>query len=481
MLRSRPLSIATALARPHPSPDAEAPAPSSAGSRDARPQAQRTNRSGRSPQPAQAPPGLEANQPLGGGTCGARLSHLRVSAGSELERGGVDLLEIVADLLHPLPVVSGRSGSQLSDAASPLAAADPDQPFCLTSPCRLRAPRAPRPRRPCSGRKSQPVAAPGLRRSARGPTGRSRRETGEPPSRRAAARGPAVGQEFWPQCVRQLVAGDGPPCSMARQAKTSSALIPGGEPGSGPTLISLDRWFPSTAILAPPFLSIGASSRAGEARRRSHCVLDAKRLRPARKTRTDNIESRPPGAQMSTAVAQESAPPTHAEVELRHELAVAFHDLRSAASAFALHGGLHDKRLAPRVQRIYELDAQLAPMHARRRLLNGSRPRCGQVAWTSPPEWRTEGMESRAVSRRSVRAEAELLQSIRSQEARAPTMPVLPPARRAGATGLSRRLDRIRVRGLKAPLSQRRRNSHARPSARLPLCACDSLHAGGAG
>jgi hypothetical protein len=80
---------------------------------------------------------------------------------------------------------------------------------------------------------------------------------------------------------------------------------------------------------------------------------------------------------MST-VAQEPGPATHSEVELRHELAVAFHDLGSAAFALALHGALQDKRLAPRVQRVYELDAQLAA-HAR---LTATSERQQAPVWT---------------------------------------------------------------------------------------------------
>ena len=50
---------------------------------------------------------------------------------------------------------------------------------------------------------------------------------------------------------------------------------------------------------------------------------------------------------------------TNAETQLRHELNLAFADLGGAAFALAHHGALNDKRLAPHVQRIHELFAQL--------------------------------------------------------------------------------------------------------------------------
>jgi hypothetical protein len=50
---------------------------------------------------------------------------------------------------------------------------------------------------------------------------------------------------------------------------------------------------------------------------------------------------------------------TDTETQLRHELNLAFADLGGAAFALAHHGALNDKRLAPRVQRIHQLHAQL--------------------------------------------------------------------------------------------------------------------------
>jgi len=47
------------------------------------------------------------------------------------------------------------------------------------------------------------------------------------------------------------------------------------------------------------------------------------------------------------------------EAQLKHELALAYTDLGGATFALAHHGALNDRRLAPRVQRIYELTAQL--------------------------------------------------------------------------------------------------------------------------
>ena len=47
---------------------------------------------------------------------------------------------------------------------------------------------------------------------------------------------------------------------------------------------------------------------------------------------------------------------------VRHELALAFTDLGAATFALAHHGALNDQRLAPRVQRIHDLFAQLNPV-----------------------------------------------------------------------------------------------------------------------
>jgi len=52
-------------------------------------------------------------------------------------------------------------------------------------------------------------------------------------------------------------------------------------------------------------------------------------------------------------------PSTDTETQLRHELDLAFADLGGAAFALAHHGALNDERLAPRVQRIHQLHAQL--------------------------------------------------------------------------------------------------------------------------
>lgn len=50
---------------------------------------------------------------------------------------------------------------------------------------------------------------------------------------------------------------------------------------------------------------------------------------------------------------------TDADTQLTHELNLAFADLGGAAFALAHHGALNDKRLAPQVQRIHQLFAQL--------------------------------------------------------------------------------------------------------------------------
>jgi hypothetical protein len=50
---------------------------------------------------------------------------------------------------------------------------------------------------------------------------------------------------------------------------------------------------------------------------------------------------------------------TDADTQLRHELNLAFADLGGAAFALAHHGALNDKRLAPHLQRIHQLYAQL--------------------------------------------------------------------------------------------------------------------------
>jgi hypothetical protein len=48
-----------------------------------------------------------------------------------------------------------------------------------------------------------------------------------------------------------------------------------------------------------------------------------------------------------------------ADAQLRHELSLAFADLGGAAFALTHHGALKDSRLAPHVQRIHGLYAQL--------------------------------------------------------------------------------------------------------------------------
>jgi hypothetical protein len=56
---------------------------------------------------------------------------------------------------------------------------------------------------------------------------------------------------------------------------------------------------------------------------------------------------------------------TTREVQLRHELALAYTDFGAAAFALAHHGALRDPRLTPRFQRIYELTAQLGAIALR--------------------------------------------------------------------------------------------------------------------
>jgi hypothetical protein len=50
---------------------------------------------------------------------------------------------------------------------------------------------------------------------------------------------------------------------------------------------------------------------------------------------------------------------TDVDTKLRHELNLAFADLGGAAFALAHHGALNDKRLAPQLQRLHQLYAQL--------------------------------------------------------------------------------------------------------------------------
>jgi hypothetical protein len=50
---------------------------------------------------------------------------------------------------------------------------------------------------------------------------------------------------------------------------------------------------------------------------------------------------------------------TDTDTALRRELTLAFADLGGAAFALAHHGAINDKRLAPHVQRIHHLYAQL--------------------------------------------------------------------------------------------------------------------------
>jgi hypothetical protein len=58
-------------------------------------------------------------------------------------------------------------------------------------------------------------------------------------------------------------------------------------------------------------------------------------------------------------IARQVDTPTDADTQLRHELNLAFADLGGAAFALAHHGALNDKRLAPHLQRIHQLYAQL--------------------------------------------------------------------------------------------------------------------------
>ncbi|MGZ6623565.1 MAG: hypothetical protein ACXVHK_29415 [Solirubrobacteraceae bacterium] len=50
---------------------------------------------------------------------------------------------------------------------------------------------------------------------------------------------------------------------------------------------------------------------------------------------------------------------TDTENQLRHELNLAFADLGGAAFALIHHGALNDKQLAPHVQRVHQIYAQL--------------------------------------------------------------------------------------------------------------------------
>jgi hypothetical protein len=56
------------------------------------------------------------------------------------------------------------------------------------------------------------------------------------------------------------------------------------------------------------------------------------------------------------------APEGLKDTHVRHELALAFTDLGGATFALAHQGALNDERLAPRVQRIHDLFAQLNPL-----------------------------------------------------------------------------------------------------------------------
>src|SRR5262249_14515757 len=70
-----------------------------------------------------------------------------------------------------------------------------------------------------------------------------------------------------------------------------------------------------------------------------------------------------------------------AETQLAHELSLAFTDLGAAAFALAHHAALNDKRLAPRVQRIHQLHAQLDALAHRVPLDTADHnPRAGDLA-----------------------------------------------------------------------------------------------------
>ncbi|MGA2930316.1 MAG: hypothetical protein ABSG43_30880 [Solirubrobacteraceae bacterium] len=68
-----------------------------------------------------------------------------------------------------------------------------------------------------------------------------------------------------------------------------------------------------------------------------------------------------------TATAKQAAPApaleAPSEAQLAHELALAYTDLGAATFALAYHSAAHDPRLASRIQRISELNAQLAELH----------------------------------------------------------------------------------------------------------------------
>jgi hypothetical protein len=57
-----------------------------------------------------------------------------------------------------------------------------------------------------------------------------------------------------------------------------------------------------------------------------------------------------------------SAPESSSDTNVRHELALAFTDLGGATFALARAGALNDERLAPRIQLIHDLFAQLNPL-----------------------------------------------------------------------------------------------------------------------
>jgi hypothetical protein len=93
-------------------------------------------------------------------------------------------------------------------------------------------------------------------------------------------------------------------------------------------------------------------------------TLDQLDQRPHQTTRGHDLNHDPFRRQHHTASSphttlQGDTPRTDADTKLCHELNLAFADLGGAAFALAHHGALNDKRLAPQLQRIHQLYAQL--------------------------------------------------------------------------------------------------------------------------
>jgi hypothetical protein len=73
----------------------------------------------------------------------------------------------------------------------------------------------------------------------------------------------------------------------------------------------------------------------------------------------DPLRRQPHTASSPNTTGQPHTLKTDTDTKLRHELTLAFADLGGAAFALAHHGALNHKRLAPHLQHIHQLYAQL--------------------------------------------------------------------------------------------------------------------------